>query len=118
MPDVHKKLGKQYLILIIIYGMHAPEVQIALKELSNKFGFKETFCLQAMVDYICFMNKDRTPIQVMIDNATGYLWATPEIAMEFVQWFYDGEPVPEHFTQFVTLFFANKKHQVLKDAQV
>jgi hypothetical protein len=53
--------------------MHAPEVQIALKELSNKFGFKETFCLQAMVDYICFMNKDRTPIQVMIDNATGYL---------------------------------------------
>lgn len=23
MPDVHKKLGKQYLILVIIYGMHA-----------------------------------------------------------------------------------------------
>jgi hypothetical protein len=52
---------------------HSPEVQASLKELSNQFGFKETFCLNALVDYICFINKDRTPVAVMIDNATGYL---------------------------------------------
>lgn len=85
------------------------EKEKQLASLSSRFNQKDQFALWSMCSYVTFVNKERSPVERMVDEATGYLWITYEDALDYMEWIYDWENIPVYMSEFLKLLLEPKK---------
>jgi len=85
------------------------EKENKMKTLSSQFNQKDQFALWTMCSYFTFVNKERSPVARMVDEATGYLWIIYEYAMDYMEGIYDGESVPVYMSEFLKLLLEPKQ---------
>lgn len=72
---------------------------------------KDSMYLWGLLSYVDYMNRQRSPVERLIDNQLGFKGISETSALEYMEWMYWKGEVPDYVQQVLEEVFWNSLSQ-------